>query len=335
MWVRSAGDNDSTAVKPTDDQLAARRAFRAKHPRAPRKRRGSADPRGPAPIDPSLGTGLIDNIICEPEDSGVPRDEAADDVLDRYQDTATSRRSAATPVPADRLADDELDEIELELRLRHPQPMTQATGVGLRGTADLAPDVRQMRTPRRWGAQQPVSRRERLATRPLAASTLVVAAVAACMVVVVQPGGSSHRAPSPRSPRILKATGAGSIAAVTPGQLTTAAHLRALVAINGEKTTAARATANERRKRARTAHRRAVRQTKARNAARAAAATHAAQATVTPTSTSPSSEAQPTADGGPTTARTSSTSSQGAKSPAPAGPTGGIGSMTGGCTPQC
>ena len=180
MWVRSAGDNDSTAVKAPDDQLAARRASRAKHPRAARKRAGAADPQGAAPIDPSLGTGLIDNIICEPEDGENHRAEAADDVLDRYgsaaADNATSQGGAATAAPADRLADDELDEIELQLRLQHTQPITQATAVGPRGTADLAPDVRQIRGAPPPRLSQPVSRRERLGARPRAVAILAVAA---------------------------------------------------------------------------------------------------------------------------------------------------------------
>ena len=76
------------------------------------------------------------------------------------------------------------------------------------------------------------------AVRPLAVATLVVAAMVASAVAVVQPGGSSHRAPSRRPHRILNAT-AGATATVTAGQLTTAAHLRAMVAINDEKRAAA------------------------------------------------------------------------------------------------
>jgi hypothetical protein len=249
---------------------------------------------------------------------------------------ASSTTSSASPrtarVPAPGLADDELDEIELQLRLQATQPIIQAAAVGPRGTADLAPDVRQLRTPRRRGVLQPVSRRERLGARPLA--ILAVAAMVACTVAVVQPGASSHRAPSPRLHRIFHAT-AGAIATVTPGQLTTAAHLRALVAINAERTTSLRAAAKERRARARNARRRDARRTKARVAARAAAATHAAHATITSTSTSPASEPQPTADGGSASASPSSASSRPATSATPPGPTGGIGSMTGGCTPQC
>ena len=102
MWVRSAGDNDSTAVKAPDDQLAARRAFRAKHPRAPHKRAAHRDSRGAAPIDPSLGTGLIDNIICEPDDGETLRDETADDVLDRYGGAAGEQRDIARAAPLPR-----------------------------------------------------------------------------------------------------------------------------------------------------------------------------------------------------------------------------------------
>jgi hypothetical protein len=339
VWVRSAGDNDSTAVKATDDQLAARRAFRAKHPRAPHEPVGGRDSTGAAPIDPSLGTGLIDNIICEPEDGGRPRDETADDVLDRYgraaDDNETSRGSAAaTATPADLSADDELDEIELQLRLQHAQPVTQATTVGPRGTADLAPDACQTRTRRRRAAPHSLSRREGLAARPLAIAAVVVAAIVASAAAVVQSGGSSHHAPSAKPHRVLDAKPSAT-ATVTAGQLTSAGHLRAMVAINAEKTAAARAAAKERRARARTAHRRAALHARERAAARAAAATHPTHITSNSASASPHSESQPTADGGSATTNPSSTPSRHATPAAPAGPTGGIGSISGGCTPQC
>ena len=303
---------------------------------------GARHSRGAAPIDPSLGTGLIDNIICEPEDGENHRAEVADDVLDRYgsaaADNATSQGGVATADPADRLADDELDEIELQLRLQHRQPITQATAVGLRGTADLAPDVRQIRAPRRRAAQQPVSRCERMGARPRAVAILSVAALVVWGLVAFEAGGSSHRGPSQSPRRILNVTGSAT-GAVTAGQLTTAAHLRALVAINAYKTAAAQVAARERRARAKAAQRRAAHGAKARAVARATAATHAPHATTgatsRSTSTSSASEPQPTADGGSATASPSSASSQPATSAAPAGPTGGIGSMTGGCTPQC
>ena len=232
MWVRSAGDNDSTAVKATGDQLAARRAFRAKQPRAPRKRAGA---RAGTPIDPSLGTGLIDNIICEPEDGESHVAEAADDVLDRYSSAAANNaashnRAADTAAPADRLADDELDEIELQLRLHHTQPLAQSAAVGPRGTAELAPDSSRIRAPRRGEAQRPMRRRMRLGARPAVVASLAVATIVAVAIAVVQPGGSGNRTAVPR-PHQSENARAGARATVTPRQLTTAARRRAFVAI--------------------------------------------------------------------------------------------------------
>jgi hypothetical protein len=332
VGVRSAGDNDSTAVKVSDDQLAARRASRAKHPRSARARASVVV--DPAPIDPSLGTGLIDNVIVEPEadDTAAPP-ASADEVLDRYSAELAEVTAPGGVIEAPRSADDELDEIELQLRRRSANAIVAPRLSGPRGSADLTPDTRQIRKPRRQARRHLLVPDERWRVRLRWAAVVAVALTLGGAAIFGQSGQTSHGKPS--TPPRQQTSQAGFMTAALSGQqLTTAARLRTLVAIHAEKTAAAEAAQRHQRARILRGQRHPAHTARPREVPHA----HPSAATsspVTRSSSTASPVSQPTAEGASVSQTVPTTPDQSVKPAAPTGPTGGLGSLSGGCNPQC
>jgi len=343
--VRSAGDSESTAVQAPEDQLAARRARRERGQTSTRKGPSqTSPPPASGPIDPNAGTGLIDNIVCDPEpEVDDTRGETVDDVLDRYAAGSGAPEAPHASMPtqsAEHDADPGCDEIEAQLQTYHERRAARPEHSQPRGSADLSSGVAQLRRARRRSRPAHIrTRRLRGVRHPWAAAITTLVAVGVLVVGVVGETGATSsprsRAAGDQVPGVMRSDAGTSQALAASAQVSAAARARILAATQIQKSKVATAKQHqETLRRHRNAQRRA--RTAARDRARAQAK---AQPRPTPTqpAASPATTQSSGAPNAPDRSTDTNSSSAATHSPASSGAAGPtkIGSVSGGCDPKC